>query len=279
MEWPTYAADLKGSRYRPLDQINASNFSSLEIAWRFKTDREPSRIQAGGNAPDGQRRGDATAGSRRAAIALDAETGELLWVHGEHEGARGAAAPRQLSGRGLAYWTNGKEERILYVTPGYRLIALNAKTGMPVPGFGKAGAVDLKLNMDQKIQPDLVTGEVGLQSAPVVAGNTILIGAAFRDGMTPKTMNNNRGYVRAFDVRTGKRLWIVHTIPRKGEFGHDTWLDGSAEHTGNTGLGRRSRSMKKSALPTCRWSRPRGTITEVIGRATISLARAWFAWT
>jgi quinoprotein glucose dehydrogenase len=237
-EWPTYAADLAGSRYRPLDQINAGNFSKLEVAWRFKTDSI-------GNRPEFKLEGTplmvngvvyATAGSRRGVIALDAATGELLWVHGEHEGARGAAAPRQLSGRGVAYWTNGKEERILYVTPGYRLIALNAKTGALVPGFGGNGAVDLKLNMDQVIQPDLVTGEVGLQSAPVVAGNIVLVGAAFREGMTPKTMNNNKGYVRAFDVMTGKRLWIFHTIPLKGEFGYDSWLDGSAEHTGNTGL-------------------------------------------
>src|SRR5205807_5277443 len=111
-EWPTYAADLAGSRYRPLDQINASNFSKLEVAWRFKTDSL-------GNRPEYKLEGTplmvngvvyATAGSRRAAIALDAATGELLWVHGEHEGARGAAAPRQLSGRGLAYWTDGKDE-------------------------------------------------------------------------------------------------------------------------------------------------------------------------
>src|SRR4030081_1218243 len=108
----------------------------------------------------------ATAGSRRAAVALDAETGELLWVHGEHEGARGTAAPRQLSGRGLAYWTDGREERILYVTPGYRLIALNAKTGNLVPTFGDGGIVDLKLEDDQEI--DLVTGEAGLHAAPVV---------------------------------------------------------------------------------------------------------------
>ncbi len=227
-----------GSRYRPLDQINASNFSKLEVAWRFKTDNI-------GDRPEFKLEGTplmvngilyATAGSRRAAVAIDAATGELLWVHGEREGPRGAAAPRQLSGRGLAYWTNGKEERIIYVTPGYRLVELNAKTGQPVPGFGSKGIVDLKLNMDQKIQPDLVTGEVGLQSAPVVAGNIVLVGAAFREGMTPKTMNNNKGYVRAFDVRTGRRLWIFHTIPKKGEFGYDTWLDKSAEHTGNTGL-------------------------------------------
>jgi len=237
-EWPTYTADLSGSRYRPLDQINASNFNQLEVAWRFKTD-------ALGNRPEFKLEGTplmvngvvyATAGSRRAAIALDAATGELLWVHGEREGARGAAAPRQLSGRGLAYWSDGKEERILYITPGYRLICLNAKTGALVPSFGKNGAVDLKLEMDQTIQPDLTTGEVGIQSAPVVAKDTIIIGASFREGMTPKTMRNNKGYVRGYDVRTGKRQWIFHTIPLRGEPGYETWLDGSAENNGNTGV-------------------------------------------
>jgi quinoprotein glucose dehydrogenase len=237
-EWPSYAADLAGTRYRPFDQINASNFSKLEIAWRFKTDSI-------GNRPEYKLEGTplmvngvvyATAGSRRAAIALDAATGELLWVHGEHEGERGAAAPRQLSGRGLAYWSDGKQERILYVTPGYRLICLDAKTGQPVLSFGKSGVVDLKLDDDQVIMPDLTTGEIGLQSAPIVAKDTIIIGASFREGMTPKTMRNNKGYVRGFDVKTGKRLWIFHTIPLKNEPGYDTWQNGSAEYTGNTGV-------------------------------------------
>src|ERR1051326_6561546 len=237
-EWPSYTADIAGSRYRPLGQINASNFNQLEVAWRFKTDSI-------GNRPEYKLEGTplmvngvvyTTAGSRRAAIALDAATGELMWVHGEREGERGANAPRQLSGRGLAYWSDGKEERIFYVTPGYRLIALNAKNGARIPTFGKGGEVDLKLDIDQTIMPDLTTGEIGLQSAPTVAKDTILIGAAFREGMTPKTMHNNKGYVRGFDVRTGKRLWIFHTIPMKGEFGYDTWGNGSAEYTGNTGV-------------------------------------------
>jgi quinoprotein glucose dehydrogenase len=246
-EWPSYNADVHGTRYRPLDQINASNFNKLEVAWRFKTDSI-------GNRPEYKLEGTplmvngvvyATAGSRRAAIALDAVTGELLWVHGEHEGARGAAAPRQLSGRGLAYWSDGKQERIFYITPGFRLIGLDAKTGALIPTFGKNGVVDLKLDDDQTISawndkgewaPDLVHGEIGIQSAPVVAKDTILVGAAFREGMTPKSMRNNKGFARGFDVRTGKRLWIFHTIPMKGEVGYDTWLNGSAEYTGNTGV-------------------------------------------
>src|SRR6516225_4947786 len=176
-EWPTYAADLAGTRYRPLDQINASNFSKLEVAWRFKTDNL-------GNGPEYELEGPPlmvshrlydTAGSRRAVIALDPATGELLWVHCEREGARGAAAPRQLSGRGLAYWSDGKEERILYITPGYRLICLDAKTGSLVPSFGTDGAVDLKLDDDQNFFPDITTGEIGFQSAPVVAKDTVIV--------------------------------------------------------------------------------------------------------
>src|SRR6201997_4696329 len=161
-EWPSYAADLAGTRYRPLDQISAANFNDLEIAWRIKTDNF-------GNRPEYKLEGTplmvngvlyASAGSRRAAIALDAATGELLWIHGEHEGARGGAAPRQLSGRGLAYWSDGKDQRIFYVTPGYRLICLDAKTGARVPSFGENGTVDLKQNDDQEILPDLTTGEI-----------------------------------------------------------------------------------------------------------------------
>ncbi|QUD86732.1 pyrroloquinoline quinone-dependent dehydrogenase [Phenylobacterium montanum] len=238
VEWTTYAGDLSGSRYKPLDQINAANFSKLEVAWRFKTDSL-------GNRPEFKLEGTplevggvlyTTAGTRRAVIALDAATGELLWVHGEHEGARGAAAPRQLSGRGLAYWSDGDEKRILYVTPGYRLIALDAKTGQPVPGFGDHGVVDLKLDFDQTIRPDITTGEAGLHATPLVVGDKVIVGTAFREGFTPEHMNNNKGYVRCFDVHTGKRLWTFHTIPKKGEFGYDTWLKGSADTTGNTAV-------------------------------------------
>src|ERR1700723_3153518 len=146
-EWRTYGGDLGNTHYSPLDQINARNFSSLQVAWRFKTDNLGSRPEFNFEGTPLMANGViySTAGTRRAVVALDAATGELLWVHGEREGARGTAAPRQLSGRGLAYWTDGREERILYVTPGYRLVALDAKTGNLVPTFGEKGIVDLKL--------------------------------------------------------------------------------------------------------------------------------------
>src|SRR5918993_115321 len=145
-EWTTYGADLGNTRYSPLDQINADNFGKLEVAWRFKTDSLGPRPEYQFESTPLMVKGVlySTAGTRRAVVALDAATGELLWMHSEHEGARGAASPRQLSGRGLAYWTDGKEQRILYVTPGYRLVALDARTGARIPTFGQDGIVDLK---------------------------------------------------------------------------------------------------------------------------------------
>jgi quinoprotein glucose dehydrogenase len=238
VDWPLYTGDVAGSKFKPLDQINASNFSKLEVAWRFKTDYM-------GNRPEYKLEGTpievagvlyATAGSRRAVVALDAVTGELLWVHGEKEGARGAAAPRQLSGRGPAYWSDGKEARIFYVTPGYQLVALDAKTGMRVKSFGTDGAIDLKADDTQKIEPDLTTGEIGWQSAPTVAGDVVLVGSAFREGFTPTSFKNNKGSARGFDARTGKKLWQFNTIPQKGQPGAETWLNDSNITAGNTGI-------------------------------------------
>ncbi|HTC87826.1 MAG TPA: pyrroloquinoline quinone-dependent dehydrogenase [Bryobacteraceae bacterium] len=235
-EWRSYGGDLGNTHYAPLDQINAGNFGQLKVAWRFKTDNLGPRPEFNFEGTPLMANGViySTAGTRRAVVALDAATGELLWVHGEHEGARGTAAPRQLSGRGLAYWTDGREERILYVTPGYRLVALDAKSGNLVPSFGNGGIVDLKMEDDQEI--DLVTGEVGLHAAPVVANDVVIVGAAHRPGGVVKSKTNVKGFVRGFDVRTGKRLWIFHTIPRSNEFGYDTWEKDSASYTGNTGV-------------------------------------------
>ena len=144
-EWPTYGGDLASTRYSPLDQITKENFGKLEIAWRFKTDsmgpRPEFNFQATPLMVDGMVY--TTAGTRRAVVALDAVTGEMKWMHSENEGKRGEGAPRLLSGRGLAYWPGaaGQNARIVYVTPGYQMVALDAKTGVPAIGFGKSGII------------------------------------------------------------------------------------------------------------------------------------------
>src|SRR5690242_6784081 len=218
-EWPTYGGDLGNTRYSALDQINASNFDKLQVAWRFKTDNLGPKPEAKLEGTPLMVKGVlySTAGTRRSVVALDAATGELLWVHGENEGKRGEAAPRQLSGRGLAYWTDGREERIIYVTPGYRMLALDAKNGNVVTTFGKSGVVDLKDDDDQDIDP--LSSEIGLHSAPIISGDVVVVGAAHKPGGNPTSKTNVKGYVRGFDVKTGKRLWTFHTIPKPGEFG------------------------------------------------------------
>src|SRR5580765_117371 len=194
-EWSSYGGDTGNTRYSPLDQINADNFSKLVVAWRFKTDHLGPRPEYQYETTPLMVNGVlyATGGSRRSVVALDPETGEELWVHSEREGPRGAAAPRQLSGRGLAYWTDGREERILYVTTGYQLVALNAKTGMRIPTFGKDGIVDLKQDDDQIIDP--MSPEIGLHSTPMIAKNVVIIGAAHKSGGVPTGKTNVKGYV------------------------------------------------------------------------------------
>ena len=240
-EWPANAGDNRGTRYSPLAQINAANFNQLQVAWRFKTD-------AFGPYPEWKLEGTpvmvkgvlyTTAGTRRSVIALDAKTGELIWSHSLREGKRAAFAARQLSGRGVSYWTDGRgDERIIYVTTGYRLVALNAKTGAIIESFGDKGIVDLKVGVyrGNNQQIDLETGEVGVHSTPTIVGNIAIVGAAFKEGATVETHNNTKGVVRAYDVRTGKQVWRFNTIPGPGEFGNETWENGSWATNGNTGV-------------------------------------------
>jgi len=240
-DWPLYFADPSGSRYSPQSQIDASNFNKLEMAWHFKTDQLGARPEYKLEGTPLEINGTvyATAGSRRAVVALDARTGELKWVYSLNEGARAAYAPRQLSGRGVSYWTDGKgDERILYVTTGYRLVELNAKTGQPIASFGSHGMIDMKVGayFGTGQQIDLTNGEIGLHTTPTVVKDVVIVGSSFKEGSQPLERNNTKGIVRAWDVKTGKPLWAFHTIPKKGEFGYDTWADGAADRNGNTGV-------------------------------------------
>src|SRR4030088_2412153 len=123
----------------------------------------------------------------------------------------------------MSYWTGTVTDRrsIVYVTPGYQMIALDAKTGAPAAGFGKNGIVDLKDQDDQPI--DLEKGEMGLHATPVISKDVIVVGAAHLAGAAPKSRIHEKGFIRGFDARSGKRLWIFHTIPLAGEFGNDSW--------------------------------------------------------
>jgi quinoprotein glucose dehydrogenase len=241
-----YFADPSGSRYLPADQINASNFNQLVQVWHFKTDNLGARPEFKLEGTPLEINGTVytTAGSRRAVIALNAKTGELKWVYSLDEGMRAALAPRQLSGRGVSYWTDGNgDERILYVTTGYRLVELDAHTGRPVENFGDHGMVDLKVGAYHGVpghpgeyqQIDLTTGEIGLHSTPTVVNNVVLVGSSFKEGSQPLEMNNTKGLTRAYDVKTGKLLWTFHNIPQKGEPGYESWENNSADYNGNTG--------------------------------------------
>jgi quinoprotein glucose dehydrogenase len=245
-EWVSYAADIKGTRYMPLDQIDGSNFNKLELVWRFSTNnlgpRPEFNLQGTPLMIGRTLYATGGGGNRRAVVAIDAKTGELLWKHGIDEGARADAAPRRLSGRGLSYWTDGRgDERIIYVTVGYRLVALNAKTGQPITSFGKDGIVDLKVGVmtyasGKAEQIDLEHGEIGLHSAPTIAGDTVIVGSAFSEGLTYPRKSNTRGLARAFDVRTGKQLWKYDPFPKPGELGYDTWENKSLDYVGNMGV-------------------------------------------
>ncbi len=233
-EWRYYGGDAGSTKYSPLDQINASNVKQLEIAWRWKSDNfgprpdynwEVTPLMIGGVLY-------ITAGSRRDVVALDAATGETLWMYRLDEGERGDRAVRTQN-RGLAYWSDGKSDaRILLISPGFQLVALNAKTGIPIPTFGKSGIVELTEGLDRDV---VKPGQIGSSSPAIVVRDVVVVGAALLAGTAPASKINVPGYIRGFDVRTGKRIWTFRTIPRPGELGHETWEKDSWKYTGNTG--------------------------------------------
>ena len=230
-EWRYYGGDAASTRYSPLEQIDASNVGRLEIAWRWSSET------LGQESPDGYLRTTplmiggrlyATAGNIRSVVALDAGTGETIWTFTPEEKER-AGGSRGGSGRGVAYWTDGTEERLFFGSRGFKLISLDAKTGLPDPAFGSKGEVDLMLDRGPNARPDSMTST----SPPIVVGDVVVMGTTFPPVTTRK--ESPPGDIRGYDARTGERLWSFHTIPRPGELGHETWEDGSWEYTGNAG--------------------------------------------
>ena len=236
--WVAWGGDPGSTRYSPLDLIHAGNVDELDVAWRWRMDNfgpEPeARSQTVPLVVDGRMY--VTAGSRRAVVAIDPATGETLWMYRPVEGERWARAPRRNSGRGVSYWADGAgDARILTVTPGYHLVALDAGTGRPVDGFGDKGVVDLMegLRIPEGVDP---VGMIGNSSPPVIVRDVVVVGPAFQTGFRPPSMANVKGDVRGFDVRTGRELWRFETIPDPGEPGSETWEGDAQEYTGNAGV-------------------------------------------
>ena len=236
VEWPVYRGNLYAQQYSALDRINADNVGDLRIAWRWY----------GGNyGPRPEQRNEATplmidgvlyttAGITRNVVAIDPATGETLWVWRPDDGERFDVAPRKTSGRGLAYWTDEQgNDRLIVVTPGFYLVALDPGTGRQMPGFGENGVVDLMQGVRGEVNDK---SSIGNSSPATIVGNTIVVGPAHAVAMRPPSKANLKGDVRGYDVRTGRHLWTFHTIPEPGEPGYETWLNDSAQYTGNAGV-------------------------------------------
>ena len=237
-DWPDYHGNMAAQRYSPLDQINAENVGSLELAWSFSTANfGPS---ADFNNPSTPLEVDgvlyANIAATRNVVALDATSGQVLWLWRPQEGDRFDEAPRKGAGRGVAFWSDGDTARVIDVTPGYHLVSLDAKTGVPDPNFGSNGIVDLFDGLRNADDSRFPHPDIGLSAAPFVMNDVIVVGAAHRVGMRPRSKSNVKGDIRGFDARTGELLWTFHTIPERGEVGYETWLDSGIEFTGNAGV-------------------------------------------
>ncbi|MEO5926274.1 MAG: PQQ-binding-like beta-propeller repeat protein [Bryobacteraceae bacterium] len=237
-DWPYISGDAAGTKYSPLSQIDASNVSKLKIAWRWKSEnfgpRPDYNLEVTPLAINGKLF--FTAGTQRAAIAVDGATGETLWTYHLNEGERGERAPRS-NNRGVAYWADEKGKgRILLITRGYQLVALDADSGAPVDDFGGKGVVDLWVGLLEGTGRKVEIGQITSTSPAIVVGDVVVVGASLPSGGAPRSKANVPAFVRGYSARTGKLLWTFHTIPQVGEFGNETWKNDSWQYTGNTGV-------------------------------------------
>ena len=234
--WEHFNGGPAATRYAPLEQIHAGNATDLRIAWRWSAapfGPEPELRFVTSPLIVG-RTLYTTAGSTRNVVALDATTGQILWMWRPQEGQRFADAPRKGSGKGLAWMESDTGPRVFTVTPGYFLVSLDANTGLPDPAFGVNGRVDLKQGL--RPGPGRKDLDIGLSFPPLAVNGVVVVGAAHMQSFRPPSAANVKGDIRGYDAVSGRLLWTFHTIPARGEPGYETWEKGSAEYTGNAGV-------------------------------------------
>jgi len=202
-DWPTYGGAPENNHYSTLAQINRNNVKRLAVAWSFGT-QEEGGLQTSPIIIDGVLYGITPA---QKVFSLDAATGKLLWKF--DSGIRGTQPDR-----GLTYWADGKDKRILVGVMNF-VYALDAATGTPIPSFGNAGRIDLRENLGRE---PAAAQSVDLTSPGIVYKDLVIFG-----GRNPETLPAPPGDIRAYDARTGKLRWSFHTIPHPGEFGYNTW--------------------------------------------------------
>lgn len=236
-DWRYYGGDSGSIKYSPLDQINKQNVKDLKIAWRW--DSPDLKLQATNRAltsfgyevtPIAVKGTLYVSTSLSQVAAINAATGETIWTYDPESYKAGRPTNLGFVHRGVTYWTDGRDERIFIGTADAYLIALDAKTGKPVASFGEQGRV----NLAKAIPKAVNSRNYAVTSPPVICRDVIIVGSSISDGPTTKEMP--RGDIQAFDVRTGKPLWIFHTVPQDKEFGVDTWENESWKYTGNTNV-------------------------------------------
>jgi quinoprotein glucose dehydrogenase len=239
-DWPAHGNDLGGLKYSPLADINRDNVARLDTAFTWSTNER--------NIPASEGQKPARPGQFQATplaihdtlffptpynrvIALDAKTGREFWSH-DPQVWKVFGQPSNGTGfvhRGVATWTNGRERRV-FINSRWRLIAIDASNGKPIASFGNSGEVDLTANLSRTVRKEHYTNT----SPPVVWGDLVIVGNGVGDRLMYR--GDPPGDVQAFDVKTGRRLWRFKTVPEPGEFGHDTWRNGSWKHMGHTNV-------------------------------------------
>ena len=238
-EWPTYGGTNANARYSSLAQISSANVRQLRVAWRWESPdqelmaRQP-EIRTWANEATPLMVGGVLYVSTSASqvAAIDAVTGQTLWVHDPKIWVHGTPANFGYVHRGVGYWTDGREARILVATGNAYLIALDARTGAPSPSFGDGGRVDLVEGLGRPVERRWYT----VTSPPLVVGDVVVVGSSIQGW--PMRPDMPPGHVRGFDARTGAQRWIFHSIPRRGQVGHDTWTDGARTQSAASTCGR-----------------------------------------